>query len=177
MRALGRLREDAPQPPQTARQYGRPAPPRGGRRGRPAPPPPAARQWRGGGSSANTAAAARAYLPVAPGRLGATGGVDWASAGGLAPGPSRSLPEGRGRRGPARVRSPQRTKRSRAARSSPRARRLPPPHEWKLETPAGARELTEGVSSAPEVELFPGGGGTRAAAPGCSSVPGCRIPG
>lgn len=74
MRALSRLREDAPQPPQTARQYGRPAPPRGGRRGRPAPPPPAGRQWRGeAGARAPTP---RASLPAAP------GGIEWASAGG-----------------------------------------------------------------------------------------------
>lgn len=66
MRAPGRLREDAPQPPQTARQYGRPAPPRGGRRGRPAPPPPAARQWRGeaGARAPTTVSAARAGPPA-----------------------------------------------------------------------------------------------------------------
>lgn len=62
-----------------------------------------------------------------------------------------------------------RSERSGAARPE-RARRLPPPRQWKLETPAGARELAEGVSSAPEVELFPGRGGgrreTRGAAPG-----------
>lgn len=75
-----------------------------------------------------------------------------------------------------------RSERSGAARpeSSPRARRLslPPPREWKLETPAGARELTEGVSSAPEVELLPGGGvGVGPGQPfqGCSSVLGLRI--
>lgn len=60
-------------------------------------------------------------------------------------------------------------------RGPERARRLPPPRQWKLETPAGARELAEGVSSAPEVELFPGRGGREKGDPGSRSggVVGC----
>lgn len=81
----------------------------GGKAGPPRAPssrgPPVA--GRGRGSSANNRVRSESWSPGLPGGVGATGGVEWASAGGRAAGPSRSLPEGRGRRGPARVRSPQ----------------------------------------------------------------------
>lgn len=59
--ALGRQRREAPPPPQTAPQYGRPAAPRGkgGAAPRP-PPPPAGRPASRRGLSANAAAAAAA---------------------------------------------------------------------------------------------------------------------
>lgn len=172
VRALGRGRRQAPPPPQTAPQYGRLAPPRGKGGAARRPPPPSAgrpaclapqpeRQRRRRGPPAPRPSRGLAAAGLAPGVAGGSG-LGPANARGEAAGSGAPREIGRTRR---RVEpfwralgsseACGRGKRSRPAQSSECARRLP--NEWKLETPAGASKLTEGVAVAPRGGILPRG--------------------
>lgn len=178
--AMGRERREAPPPPQTAPQYGCLAAPRGkgGAAPRPPPPPagrPASRCVQS--SNAAVAAAAAAARPPTPRprpsqprglaaasraerRLGSPSRAGTREGGAAAPEPRGK----EGERGGGGL-LPGRT----GLELSPMLREEEPPNPElgvgppppldgrKLETPAGARKLTEGVSIAPKEEFFPEG--------------------
>lgn len=176
MRVLSRLRGDAPPPPQTARQYGRPAPPRGGRRGRPAPPPPAARQWRARpGPERQRRGRSDGVSPGPPGGCSAPR----AKTNGPQPGDAlRGLGEGfprdedaKGRREPE---SEAHSEGSGAARP-PAA--CPRPASGNLKLPLVPGNSRRAFPAPPRWSCSQEEGGTLGAAPGCSWVLSIRIPG
>lgn len=180
-RARDRGRRQAPPPPQTAPQYGRPAAPRGKGGAAPRPPPPASpcrpaglaprpeRPSRGRGRPRPAPAAPPLAPP--PAARGVAGG--WSPSGADPQGSGASAEEGVLLPGSAGLeRSPQGKE---VETPEPKLRAGPPPpaasrRAWKLETPAGARKLTEGVAVAPTEDFFPEGIGAESSVVlGCSA--------